>query len=168
MTRFHKAAPLVLILCAASVAQTACATAPAASPSAPVSKIAREPFFADLVMHARRLEAETKGFTPALPLLQQPKFHAYTQGIRNLAAADQQGHMTLKARGTDNDLKCIMKGLSLDLNIKMDAILAAKSDAEVGTALDNMAALLSDNIDVIVTPATADSGLDCVIEFGNT
>jgi hypothetical protein len=168
MTRFHKAAPLVLILCAALAAQTACATAPAASSAAPVSKIAREPFFADMVTRARHLEAETKAFTPALGLLQQPKFQTYTQAIRKLSADDQQGHMTLKARGTDNDLKCIMKGLSLDLNIKMDAILTAKSDAEVGTALDNMASLLSDNIDVIVTPATADSGLDCVIEFGNT
>lgn len=168
MTRFRKAAPLVLTLCAALMAQTACATAPVAISSAPTSKISREPFFADLVTRARYLETETKGFTPALALLQQPKFLTYTKAIRTLSADDQKGHMTLKARGTDNDLKCIMKGLSLDLNIKMDAILAAKSDAEVGTALDNMAALLSDNIDVIVTPATTDSGLDCVIEFGNT
>ncbi|ESQ86557.1 hypothetical protein [Asticcacaulis benevestitus] len=168
MTCFRKAVPLVLTLCAALMAQTACATAPVASSAAPTSKISRDPFFAGLVTRARRLESETKAFTPALDLLQQPKFKIYTQAIRNLSADDQKGHMTLKARGTDNDLKCIMKGLSLDLNIKMDAILTAKSDAEVGTALNNMAALLRDHIDVIVTPATADSGLDCVIEFGNT
>jgi hypothetical protein len=168
MTCFRKAAPLVLTLCAALMAQTACATAPEVPLPVATSKISHDPFFAGLVSRARHLESETKAFTPTLELLQEPKFKTYTQAIRNLSADDQKGHMTLKARGTDNDLKCIMKGLSLDLNIKMDAVLTAKSNAEVGIALDNMAALLSDHIDVIVTPATADSGLDCVIEFGNT
>ena len=74
--------------------------------------------------------------------------------------------MTLKARGTDRDLKCILTGLSRDLPIKLTAIETAKDDAAMKTALTNMASLLSDNIDVIVTPATADSGLDCTVEFG--
>ncbi|MDV6331807.1 hypothetical protein [Asticcacaulis sp. 201] len=144
------------------------ATGQAAVPA--TSAISHEPYFADLVDRAGKLKAQTERFgtSPVLSLREQPVFKTYTQQIRALSDGDLQGHLTLKKRGTDNDLKCIMKGLSLDLNIKMDAILAAKSDADFGRALGNMAALLSDNIDVIVTPATADSGLDCVIEFGNT
>ncbi|ESQ85974.1 hypothetical protein AEAC466_01970 [Asticcacaulis sp. AC466] len=134
------------------------------------STISHEPYFADLVDRAGKLKAQTERLSasPALSLLERPDFKTYTQQIRALSDGDLQGHLALKKRGTDNDLKCIMKGLSLDLNIKMDAILASKSDADLGRALGNMAALLRDNIDVIVTPATADSGLDCVIEFGNT
>ncbi len=134
-----------------------------------VSAISREPFYAGIVTAAGRLEHETDALakTPALSLLGEKRFAAYARDIQALSDADMKGHLDLKARGTDNDLKCIMMGVSLDLPKKLDAIRAAKSDAELGTALDNMSSLLSDNIDVIVTPATASSGLDCVIEFGN-
>jgi len=137
-----------------------------ASATDTTSAVSKEPFFAGLVSEAGRLKTETEGFTPSLALLGQPQFTAYARDIRALSAGDLQGHKTLKARGTDNDLKCILTGVSRDLTIKIDAIEAAKNDDEVKVALTNMAELLSDNIDVIVTPATADSGLDCVIEFG--
>ena len=136
------------------------AATPASSP------ISQEPFFAGLVSEAGRLKAETEAFRPTPALVSQPGFQAYAQAIRALSAGDLQGHKTLKARGTDNDLKCILTGLSRDLPIKLDAIQAAKTDADMQTALTHMADLLSDNIDVIVTPATADSGLDCTLEFG--
>jgi hypothetical protein len=136
------------------------ATAPAQS------AISQEPFFAGLVTEAGRLKAETEAFRPATTLVSQPGFPAYAQAIRALSANDQKGHLTLKARGTDNDLKCILTGLSRDLPVKLDAIQTAKTDADMKAALIKMAALLSDNIDVIVTPATADSGLDCTLEFG--
>jgi hypothetical protein len=150
----------LLILAAAPVATDA---------DKSVSAISREPFYAGIVTAAGRLEHETDGFAarPALSLLGDRRFAAYAHDIQALSDADMKGHLDLKARGTDNDLKCIMMGVSLDLPKKLDAIRAAKSDAELGTALGNMSALLSDNIDVIVTPATASSGLDCVIEFGN-
>jgi len=134
-----------------------------------VSAISREPFYAGIVTTAGRLEHQTDAFAakPTMALLGDARFATYAQAIQALSDADMKGHLDLKARGTDNDLKCIMMGVSLDLPKKLDAIRAAKSDAELGTALSNMSALLSDNVDVIVTPATADSGLDCVIEFGN-
>ena len=135
----------------------------------PVSTLSREPFYAGIVTTAGRLEAETDAFAaePKLSLLGDARFAAYARHIQALSDADMKGHLDLKARGTDNDLKCIMMGVSLDLPKKLDAIRAAKSDAELGAALGNMSALLSDNVDVIVTPATASSGLDCTIEFGN-
>ena len=150
-------APLVLLL------------ALAASAPADKSAISQEPFYAGIVSSAHRLEHETDGFAskPKLSLLGEKRFTTYAHDIQALSDADMKGHLDLKARGTDNDLKCIMMGVSLDLPKKLDAIRAAKSDAELGTALGNMSSLLSDNIDVIVTPATTNSGLDCVIEFGN-
>jgi hypothetical protein len=154
-------APLALLF-------TLAAAAPAGDGKA-VSAISREPFYAGIVTSAGRLERQTDAFAakPTMALLGDARFTAYAQAIQALSDADMKGHLDLKARGTDNDLKCIMMGVSLDLPKKLDAIRAAKSDAELGMALGNMSALLSDNIDVIVTPATADSGLDCVIEFGN-
>ena len=130
------------------------------------SAISQEPFFAGLVTEAGRLKAETEGFKPTPALVSQTDFKTYAQAIKALSAGDLKGHMTLKARGTDRDLKCILTGLSRDLPIKLTAIETAKDDAAMKTALTNMASLLSDNIDVIVTPATADSGLDCTVEFG--
>lgn len=130
------------------------------------STISQEPFFAGLVTEAGRLKAETEAFKPSVAVVSQPDFQGYAQAIRALSAGDLQGHKTLKARGTDRDLKCILTGLSRDLPIKLTAIQSAKTDTDMKTALGNMADLLSDNIDVIVTPATADSGLDCTLEFG--
>ncbi len=153
------------LISVASLFLAACA--PAYAAPAPVrSAISQETFFAGLVTEAGRLKAETEGFKPSTTLPAQPGFQTYAQAIRALSAGDLQGHKTLKARGTDNDLKCILTGLSRDLPIKLTAIQTAKNDADVKTALTNMADLLSDNIDVIVTPATANSGLDCIVEFG--
>jgi hypothetical protein len=154
-------APLALLFALA-------ASAPADT-AKPVSAISREPFYAGIVGTAGRLETETNAFAarPKLSLLGEARFAAYARDVQALSDADMKGHLDLKARGTDNDLKCIMMGVSLDLPKKLAAIRAAKSDAELGTALGNMSALLSDNIDVIVTPASANSGLDCTLEFGN-
>lgn len=134
------------------------------------SAISHEPFYAGLVAQARRLKQETDAFAgaPSVTLLQTPDFQTYAMDIQALSDGDQKGHMDLKARGTDNDLKCILKGVSLDLPNKLNDLKAAKTDADVATALGHMSDLLRDNIDVIVTPETADSGLDCVIEFGNS
>lgn len=159
-------AALFVLLSAALLAQPASGLRGADTPA--VSAVSQEPFYADIVARAGRLKSQTEGFArAATPALRgKAAFKAYAQAIRDLSASDLKGHNDLKARGSDNDLKCIMKGLSLDLNIKMDAIVAARSDKDLKTALGNMADLLGDNIDVIVTPETADSGLDCVIEFG--
>jgi len=143
-------------------------SAPGHADPLPTNAISKEPFYAALVLRAGRLKRETEAFKPSVTLLSQRRFQAYADNIRQLTDDDLTGHLDLKKRGTDNDLKCIMKGLSLDLPIKLKAIESAKTDAEMAVALNQMTALLSDNIDVIVTPETADSGLDCVIEFGNS
>ena len=135
--------------------------------TAATSTISHEPLYADLVARARHLKEETDGFAPSAGLFARPQFQTYAQGIRALSDGDMAGHIDLKQRGTDSDLKCILMGVSLDLNNKLNALQAAKSDGDIQKALGDMSQLLSDNIDVIVTPATVESGLDCVIEFGN-
>lgn len=161
-------APLIILFAAA--ASVIAVSADASSlPDKTTSAISHEPFYAGIVTDAKKLEVRTDAFakTPKLNLLNQARFKTYARDIQALSDADMKGHLDLKARGTDNDLKCIMMGVSLDLPKKLAAIEAAKSDTELGTAFGNMSSLLSDNIDVIVTPATVSSGLDCTLEFGN-
>jgi hypothetical protein len=156
----RRAAIFALLLTVAPYGATA--AAPAAN------AISREPLYAGLVRSAKSLKADTDRFAahPSLAVVSTPRFKTYARNIRALSAGDLKGHYVLRDRGTDSDLKCILLGVSRDLEIKMTAIEAAKTDADLGKAFHDMSDLLSDNIDVIVTPATADSGLDCVIEFG--
>jgi len=142
--------------------------APTQAEALSVSAISKEPLYAGIVKRASQLKARTDSLTAkASPaLLTSKAFAVYVRDIKALSDSDLKGHYDLRTRGTDSDLKCILMGVSRDLNLKLDAIHAAKTDAEVKASLQDMSDLLSDNIDVIVTPATADSGLDCVIEFG--
>jgi hypothetical protein len=125
-------------------------------------------FYSAIVADATRLRAETETFAarPSLQWLKSQHFHSYAEAVTALAVRDMKGHDDLKARGTDNDLKCILKGVSIDLRLKLDAMRQAKSDRDLGAVLEDMTLLLDDNIDVVTTPATTVSGLDCVIEFG--
>jgi len=130
------------------------------------SKISHEPFYAGIVNRAKVLEAESERLS-ALP---DPRagsdFMAFATEVNALSADDLEGHYDLRARGTDNDLKCILMGVSRDLPLKLDAIRKAQPGDDLKTAFAGLSQDLSDNIDVIVTPETVDSGLDCVVEFG--
>lgn len=140
-----------------------------ASAEPAASAISREPFYAGIVARAGELKSETEalGRAPDVAVLKGAAFRDYAGAITALSNDDMKGHLDLKARGTDRDLKCILMGVSLDLPNKLKAIEAATTDDQLGTAYGDMAALLSDNIDVIVTPARTDSGLDCTLEFGD-
>ena len=135
-----------------------------------VNPLSKEPFYAAIVKDAGTLKTRTQRLakSPSLTLLASSGFKSYARDIRELSDRNLKGHLDLKARGTDNDLKCVLKGVSVDLPLKLRAIEASKTPEALKGALDDMAYLLEDNIEVIVTPATADSGLDCVIEFGNS
>ncbi|HVZ30275.1 MAG TPA: hypothetical protein VG839_07770 [Asticcacaulis sp.] len=141
--------------------------ADAPNPIAP-NPIAKERLYADIVKRAVRLKVRTDRFAakPAPALLQGQAFSAYDSDIRALAKLDMQAHYDLIRRGTDRDLKCILMGVSRDLPIKLDAIKTARTDVDLKTAFLNMADLLEDNAGLITAPATADSGVDCTLEFG--
>lgn len=127
-----------------------------------------EPFFATIVTRAKHLKTLSDRYAHrSLDVRQTPEFTAYLNEVDALAAADLKGHLDLKARGTDRDLKCILKGLSLDVPLKQNLILKAQNDGQFKDALGQMSSLLEDHIEILTTPATVDSGLDCTIEFGN-
>ena len=129
---------------------------PAVAAPAPTS-VAAEPLFADIVRRAGRLKGEVEGYrTPALkaaaaaqPL---PGFDTFQARIGQLAELDMQGHVELAKRGTDGDLKCILKGISQDLGVKLKALVQAPTGAAQDLALRDMDYLLRDNVEVITAP----------------
>jgi hypothetical protein len=130
---------------------------PASSVTAPVS-VAGEPMFVEIVNRARRLKAEADGFRQAPGLDAAPApvaiagFDRFQAELADLAAMDMQGHLELAKRGTDGDLKCILKGIAQDLPVRMQEFAAAKSGAQQKAALAEMAYLLNDNVEVILAP----------------
>lgn len=132
------------------------AAQPPAAADAPVS-VAGEPLFADIVLRSGALKgvvdqwranlaADTAWSVPAPALTQ---FRGEAEG---LAALDMQGHLILKERGTDGDLKCILRGIAEDIPVKLAAVEGAATSAERSVALDELAYLLNDNVEVITAP----------------
>jgi hypothetical protein len=79
-------------------------------------------------------------------------FTGFKAQAAELAASDMQGHLILKERGTDGDLKCILRGISEDMPKKVAAVEAAATPAERRVAMDELAYLLNDNVEVITAP----------------
>ena len=124
------------------------AAQPVAVPGAPIS-VASEPLFADIVARASALKALASGFTADSIPTDWTDFRAQATA---LAALDMQGHLILKDRGTDGDLKCILRGIAEDIPLKLDAVEAATSPAARATALSELTYLLNDNVEVITAP----------------
>ncbi|MES2033162.1 MAG: hypothetical protein V4466_03205 [Pseudomonadota bacterium] len=123
--------------------------------SAPTS-VAQEPLFADIVVRAGVLKSQVeawKGVTGDLP-----GFDAFKGKLGELAELDLQGHKLLAARGTDGDLKCILRGISQDLPVRLKDVETAADAKARDNALREMGWLLRDNVEVITTPPTATSG----------
>jgi hypothetical protein len=123
--------------------------------AAPVS-VAHEPLFADIVRRAGRLKGQVETYRKALSAapapMALPRFDAFQAQVGELAALDQQGHEILVKRGSVDDLKCILHGISQDLAVKLAAVAAAKTGHEQDLALRDMAYLLNDNVEVITAP----------------
>ena len=120
--------------------------------------VASEPLFADIIQRAGRLKAAVekyradpalKAAPAAMPL---PGYDRFQADINALSALDLKGHMELAARGTDGDLKCILRGISYDLPVKLKDLGAAPTGAAQDAALRDMAYLLNDNVEVITAP----------------
>ena len=130
---------------------------PALSIAAPASSaLSREPLYADIVGRAKTLQRRVDGYRKrGAPI---GDFSEFKARIDALSALDMKGHLDLAARGTDGDLKCILKGISQDLPRKLADLSAATTAKARTAALDEMFYLLRDNVEVITTPATATSG----------
>jgi hypothetical protein len=123
----------------------------AATVQTPPPVVAVEPLFAEIVARAGALKAEVEAFkgnsVPIPP--------AFKQKVGELAALDMKGHLTLAERGLDGDLKCILKGISQDLPLKLEALETAKTPQDRDMALADMGYLLNDNVEVITAPPQA-------------
>jgi hypothetical protein len=127
--------------------------------SAAVNPLAQEPLYADIVRRATRLRQETEAYRAGLkgsPAKADPD--GFAAEVAALSALDLQGHLDLAKRGTDGDLKCILKGISQDLPRKLAEVEGAKDPAAKDAALEDMFYLLRDNVEVITTPPTVQSG----------
>ncbi|WP_313101573.1 hypothetical protein [Brevundimonas sp.] len=144
----------VLMLSDPSVAEAA--AQPPVAADAPVS-VAHEPLFADLVTRSGSLKAIVDGWIASGEADGQgffagAAFTGFKAQTVELAERDMQGHLVLKDRGTDNDLKCILRGISEDMPKKVAALEAAPNPAERKIALEELAYLLNDNVEVITSP----------------
>ena len=129
---------------------------PPVAADAPVS-VAHEPLFADLVARSGSLKAIVDGWIASGEADRDgffggAAFTGFKAQTTDLAARDMQGHLVLKERGTDNDLKCILRGISEDMPKKVAAVEAAPNAAERKVALEELAYLLNDNVEVITSP----------------
>ena len=128
------------------------AAEPVAVAGAPIS-IAAEPLFADIVSRAGALKSMVDSWSGIVPA----DFAAFRTQAQELAALDMQGHLILKERGTDGDLKCILRGISEDIPVKLTAVETAADAAARATALSELSYLLNDNVEVITTPPHPDA-----------
>ena len=126
-------------------------TVAAAPPS-----VASEPLFKDIVTRADLLKAEVEIFRKAVSGTDRPMplpgLEDFSAKVGELAALDEQGHKLLVARGAQDDLKCILHGISQDLSVKLSAVSKAKTGKDEDLALRDMSFLLRDNVEVITAP----------------
>jgi hypothetical protein len=138
----------------ASASPTPAPQTPPAAVAAPPS-VAGEPLFIDIVGRAGRLKSQAEAFEKAPldgGLGQLQGFADFETAIGQLADLDMQGHLTLAQRGTDGDLKCILKGIAQDLPVKLKALQDAADAKARREALRDMTYLLNDNVEVITSP----------------
>jgi hypothetical protein len=123
--------------------------------AAPAS-VAGEPLFKDIVGRASGLKDQVDAYRKSLAASSEaitlPQFGQFSQAITELSLLDQKGHEVLVARGSKDDLKCILHGISQDLPAKLAAVVAAKTSHDQDVALRDMSYLLRDNVEVITAP----------------
>ncbi|MET0294096.1 MAG: hypothetical protein ABW042_03695 [Phenylobacterium sp.] len=120
-----------------------------ATPTAEIPPaVAQEPLFASIITKARALKVDVDGFRTA----NTPLPADFAGRIGELSQLDMQGHLELKARGVDGDLKCILRGISQDLPLRLDELQKAADAKARDRALREMAYLLNDNVEVITAP----------------
>jgi hypothetical protein len=112
--------------------------------------------FAEIVRKAAQLKADTDAYrkdtAKAAAPLALPRFDDFQARIAALSDLDMKGHLELAKRGTDGDLKCILRGISQDLPKKLADLTTAKTAPDQDQALRDMSYLLNDNVEVITAP----------------
>jgi hypothetical protein len=133
------------------------AAKPTPAVAAAPTSVAQEPLFADIVVRAGALKTQVEAWKGvAGPLA---GFDAFKGRLTELADLDMQGHKLLAARGTDGDLKCILRGIAQDLPVRLKEVETAADAKARDNALREMGWLLRDNVEVITAPPTGSSGV---------
>jgi len=145
---------IALMMTDPNVATAAAVAAPAAD--APVS-VAGEPLFVDIVTRSSALKSIVDGWSAsgaadAQGFLTGDVYSDFKTRVEALAATDMQAHLVLKERGTDGDLKCILRGISEDIPKKIAAVETAATAQARAVALSELSYLLNDNVEVITSP----------------
>ena len=111
--------------------------------------LAAEPLYATIVRQAARLKQTVDQLArqddASAPIRLKP-------GVEALSALDMKAHLDLAARGADGDLKCILKGISVDLGVRLARLAEAADKTARHSALVEMSYLLRDNIEVFTAP----------------
>ncbi|HRH19409.1 MAG TPA: hypothetical protein PLE81_02120 [Brevundimonas sp.] len=134
-----------------------------APPVVPPNALAQEPMYADIISRSQALKAVVEGWITSdaaqdSGFAGRPDFVAFREAATQLSERDMAGHLDLRARGTDGDLRCILRGLSEDLPRRVEDVAAATTPATRGDALAELGYLLNDNIAVIVAPPAPQTG----------
>ena len=125
------------------------------APSAIKADIAQEPLFVDIVARARFLLGTVNRYRTVLAEDSAAELPAYSEfkfRITTLSDLDFKAHESLAARGIDSDLKCILRGISADLALKMGELDRAADVQAKDKMLKDLSYLLNDNIEVIKAP----------------
>jgi len=149
-------AALAVALMMSNPAVAEAAAVPPVAADTPIS-VASEPLFADIVTRSGALKAIVDAWAASKAADQSgffagAEYLAFKDRAHALAESDMQGHLILKDRGTDNDLKCILRGISEDLPKKLAAVEAAPNASQRAAALSELSYLLNDNVEVITSP----------------
>lgn len=132
----------------------------AASAPPPAGDLAKDPLFASIAADASRLKGEVQGWRTRANkgwAWRADELATLAARADALSQLDMQGHLELARRGTDGDLKCILRGLSQDLPRRIADLEAASAPDARKAALDELFYLLRDNVEVVTKPQTTSS-----------
>lgn len=150
-------AAAIFLMFAAHAPADAPALIRAADPVAAADRLAEEPLFADIVGRANRLLGFTNGYRDLLkgdPNAAFPEFAVFKTELKQLSDLDAKAVEQLEARALDSDLKCILRGISADIGVKITVLNEAGDAKAKDKALRELAYLLNDNVEVITAPPT--------------
>ncbi|MFN3815701.1 hypothetical protein [Brevundimonas sp.] len=139
----------LMIAAALMLTDPALAATSTSVPSAE-TPVAGEPLFLDIVSRSQALKGIVDGWIQTG--FNAGAFAGFRADAEALAALDMQGHVTLRERNVDGDLKCILRGISEDMPGRLDAVQNASDERERGVALSELSHLLDDNAAVILAP----------------
>lgn len=143
--------------CGLAVAAALLLSDPTLVPAPPPQTLAEEPMYADIVSRSRALKAVVdawiaEGAAADSAFSDREDFAAFRRAAGELSERDMAGHVDLRARNTDGDLRCILRGLSEDLPRRVDALAVAETESARGEALSELSYLLNDNVEVVLAP----------------